>query len=64
MSDAVYAGDLVHDGDTINVKLDVGFDLTVDARVRVFGINAPSRRPTPGRRPATSRRRCSRPATQ
>jgi endonuclease YncB( thermonuclease family) len=46
MSDAVfgpYAGvvDLVHDGDTINVKLDVGFDLTVYARVRVFGINAP-----------------------
>jgi endonuclease YncB( thermonuclease family) len=38
-----YAGviDLVHDGDTVNVKLDVGFDLTVYARVRVFGINAP-----------------------
>jgi endonuclease YncB( thermonuclease family) len=33
--------DLVHDGDTVNVKLDVGFDLTVYARVRVFGINAP-----------------------
>ena len=38
-----YAGviDLVHDGDTVNVKLDVGFDLTVYARVRIFGINAP-----------------------
>jgi endonuclease YncB( thermonuclease family) len=38
-----YAGviDLVHDGDTVNVKLDVGFDLTVYARVRVYGINAP-----------------------
>ena len=33
--------DLVHDGDTVNVKLDVGFDLTVYARVRIFGINAP-----------------------
>ncbi len=46
MSDTVfgpYAGvvDLVHDGDTVNVKLDVGFDLTVYARVRIFGINAP-----------------------
>lgn len=38
-----YAGivDLVHDGDTVNVRLDVGFDLTVYARVRVLGINAP-----------------------
>jgi endonuclease YncB( thermonuclease family) len=38
-----YAGvvDLVHDGDTVYVKLDVGFDLTVYARVRVFAINAP-----------------------
>src|SRR5215831_2154789 len=33
--------DLVHDGDTANIKLDVGFDLTVYARVRVYGINAP-----------------------
>ena len=33
--------DSVHDGDTVNVKLDIGFDLTVYARVRVFGINAP-----------------------
>lgn len=33
--------DLVHDGDTINIKLDLGFDLTVYTRVRVFGINAP-----------------------
>jgi micrococcal nuclease len=33
--------DLVHDGDTVNVKLDVGFDLTVYTRVRVNGINAP-----------------------
>ena len=38
-----YAGvvDLVHDGDTVNIKLDVGFDLTVYTRVRVMGINAP-----------------------
>jgi endonuclease YncB( thermonuclease family) len=33
--------DIVHDGDTVNVKLDVGFDLTVYTRVRVNGINAP-----------------------
>jgi endonuclease YncB( thermonuclease family) len=33
--------DLVHDGDTVNVKLDVGFDLTVYTRIRVDGINAP-----------------------
>lgn len=31
----------VVDGDTIYVKLDVGFDLTVYARCRVYGINAP-----------------------
>jgi micrococcal nuclease len=38
-----YAGvvDVVHDGDTVNVKLDVGFDLTVYTRVRILGINAP-----------------------
>jgi len=33
--------DLVHDGDTINIRLDLGFDLTVYTRVRVFGINSP-----------------------
>lgn len=33
--------DLVHDGDTVYIKLDLGFDLTVYARVRVYGINAP-----------------------
>src|SRR3954454_5996282 len=33
--------DLVHDGDTVNVKLDVGFDLTIYTRVRVHGINSP-----------------------
>lgn len=33
--------DLAHDGDTINIKLDLGFDVTVYARVRVQGINAP-----------------------
>jgi len=38
-----YAGsiDAVHDGDTVYVKLDAGFDLTIYARVRVMGINAP-----------------------
>ena len=33
--------DSVHDGDTVNVRLDVGFDLTVYARCRIQGINAP-----------------------
>jgi len=33
--------DLVHDGDTVYVKLDVGFDLMVYTRIRVDGINAP-----------------------
>jgi endonuclease YncB( thermonuclease family) len=33
--------DAVHDGDTVNIRLDLGFDLTVYVRVRVFGINAP-----------------------
>jgi endonuclease YncB( thermonuclease family) len=38
-----YAGvvDSVHDGDTVYIKLDVGFDLSVYTRVRVAGINAP-----------------------
>lgn len=38
-----YAGvvDQVHDGDTVDIRLDLGFDLTVYARVRVYGINAP-----------------------
>ena len=33
--------DSVHDGDTVYVKLDVGFDLSVYTRIRVRGINAP-----------------------
>lgn len=33
--------DRVHDGDTVYVQLDVGFDLTVYTRVRIHGINAP-----------------------
>lgn len=33
--------DQVHDGDTVYVKLDVGFDLTVYTRVRVMGMDAP-----------------------
>lgn len=33
--------DLVHDGDTVYVRLDVGFDLTVYTRIRIDGINAP-----------------------
>lgn len=33
--------DRVQDGDTIYVKLDLGFDITIYARVRIKGINAP-----------------------
>jgi endonuclease YncB( thermonuclease family) len=33
--------DQVHDGDTVYVKLDLGFDITVYARCRIYGINAP-----------------------
>jgi endonuclease YncB( thermonuclease family) len=33
--------DRVQDGDTIYCKLDLGFDITIYARVRVLGINAP-----------------------
>ncbi len=33
--------DRVWDGDTVYCKLDLGFDLTVYSRVRVYGINAP-----------------------
>lgn len=33
--------DLVHDGDTVNCKLDAGFDLTIYSRCRIQGINAP-----------------------
>jgi micrococcal nuclease len=38
-----YSGvvDSVHDGDTVNVVLDIGFDLRVHTRIRVFGINTP-----------------------
>jgi endonuclease YncB( thermonuclease family) len=33
--------DVVHDGDTVYAKLDVGFDLTIYTRIRIDGINAP-----------------------
>jgi endonuclease YncB( thermonuclease family) len=33
--------DGMHDGDTLYIKLDVGFDLTVYTRCRILGINAP-----------------------
>jgi endonuclease YncB( thermonuclease family) len=33
--------DQVHDGDTVYVRLDLGFDLNVYARCRIYGINAP-----------------------
>ncbi len=31
----------VHDGDTANVDIDLGFGITVHAACRVYGINAP-----------------------
>jgi endonuclease YncB( thermonuclease family) len=31
----------VYDGDTVHIDLDLGFDLTVHANCRVYGINAP-----------------------
>ena len=34
----------VVDGDTIDVKLDLGFDLKMQARIRFAGINAPESR--------------------
>ena len=40
----------VHDGDTVYVKLDIGFDLTVYARVRIKGINAPELSTAAGKR--------------
>jgi endonuclease YncB( thermonuclease family) len=38
-----YTGEIdsVHDGDTVNVVLDIGFDLWIHTRVRIYGINTP-----------------------
>lgn len=33
----------VVDGDTIDVRVDLGFKMTVDMRVRLFGVNTPER---------------------
>lgn len=33
--------DKIHDGDTIYMYLDVGFDVVIYGRCRVYGINAP-----------------------
>jgi hypothetical protein len=43
--------DIVHDGDTVNVKLDVGFALTVYTSIRIDGSTRLSYR----RRPARTR---------
>jgi endonuclease YncB( thermonuclease family) len=42
--------DLAHDGDTVNIRLDLGFDITVYSRVRVKGINAPELSTDAGKR--------------
>lgn len=39
----------VVDGDTVYAKLDLGFDLTAYARIRVYGINAPELNTAEGR---------------
>ena len=31
----------MHDGDTLTLALDLGFDITFKSRCRVYGINAP-----------------------
>lgn len=31
----------VHDGDTITVQIDLGFKISIEAKVRFYGINAP-----------------------
>lgn len=51
MSYGPYKGvvDAVHDGDTVYVRLDVGFDLTIYARCRIKGINAPELRTAEGK---------------
>ena len=36
--------DRVVDGDTIDVKIDLGFDITIKKRVRLVGINSPESR--------------------
>src|SRR6185503_20237177 len=56
--------DLVHDGDTVNVRLDVGFDLTVYTRVRVNGINAPELATAAGKRARWHARKLLPPGTE
>jgi endonuclease YncB( thermonuclease family) len=56
--------DLVHDGDTVNIRLDVGFDLTVYARVRVNGINAPELATAAGKRARGHARKLLPPGTE
>src|SRR3954451_10524518 len=56
--------DLVHDGDTVNVRLDVGFDLTVYTRVRVNGITAPELSTAAGNRARGHARRLLPPGTE
>lgn len=40
--------DKVVDGDTIHMRLDIGFDITIYGRCRVYGINAPEVRTASG----------------
>ena len=43
MTPFVYKGSLIRvvDGDTIDLKIDLGFCISVDKRFRIYGINAP-----------------------
>lgn len=38
----------VVDGDTVDFKLDVGFNVSIDMKIRLSGINAPEKSTPPG----------------
>lgn len=40
----------VHDGDTIYMHINVGFDITIFGRCRVYGINAPELKTDAGKK--------------
>jgi micrococcal nuclease len=46
-----YYGTIVHivDGDTVDVVLDLGFDVTIEQRVRLLGVNCAERFTEDGR---------------
>ncbi len=46
-----YAGEIMRvvDGDTVDVRMDLGFDVHVTERVRLLGVDTPERFTDPGR---------------